>query len=141
MGQIIHQEFIQRPPKRVKDPRPVVFVRDKYTRAYASDEKDPVSGANHLYDITKIGNGPREAWPIVTTVAFQKGPIQEAGVNGAMNEDLIAIVIDRLEAFQQSPYKCRENAIAITKLEEALLWLNYRTSKREARGVEGTHSV
>jgi hypothetical protein len=34
---------------------------------------------------------------------------------------------------------CRENSIAITKLDEAILWLNARTNRREAEGVEGTH--
>lgn len=42
---------------------------------------------------------------------------------------------------QDSAYKCRENAIAITKLEEALLWLRKRTMNRERRGVEGTSRV
>ena len=30
-----------------------------------------------------------------------------------------------------------ENAITITKLEEALMWQNKRTLDREKRGVEG----
>ena len=46
-----------------------------------------------------------------------------------------------LNGFQNSDYKCRENAIAITKLEEALMWLRKRTMARENRGVEGTHLV
>jgi len=58
-----------------------------------------------------------------------------------MNEDLICMVIDRLEHFQNSEFACRENALAITKLEEALLWLRKRTMSREQRGVEGTHIV
>lgn len=70
---------------------------------------------------------------------FQEGPIQKNGVNGVQNEDLIAMVICRLEHFQQSDFSCRENALAITKLEEALLWLRKRTMGREKRGVEGTH--
>lgn len=74
-------------------------------------------------------------------ISFQDGPIKESGVNGIMNEDLIAIVIDRMQGFQSGDYKCRENAIAITKLEEALLWLRKRTTDRERRGVEGTHVV
>ena len=49
--------------------------------------------------------------------------IKECGVNGVNNEDLINMVIERLEHFQRSEYACRENAIAITKLEEALLLL------------------
>ncbi|MFT9371937.1 hypothetical protein [Paenibacillus polymyxa] len=57
------------------------------------------------------------------------------------NEDLIAMVIARLEGFQNSEFRNRYNAVAITKLEEALLWLRKRTLEREARGVEGTHTV
>jgi len=74
-------------------------------------------------------------------VSFQNGPINEAGVNGVHNEDLIAIVIDRMQGFQSGEYKCRENALALTKLEEALLWLRKRTQDRIDRGVEGTHVV
>lgn len=70
-------------------------------------------------------------------VHFQNGPINEVGVNGCQHEDLIAIVIDRLRSFQAGPFACRENDLALTKLEEALHWLNHRTAEREARGVEG----
>ena len=62
-------------------------------------------------------------------------------MNGVMNEDLLVMVVRRLEGFQNSEFKCRENAMAITKLEEALLWLHKRTMGRENRGVEGTHTV
>lgn len=39
----------------------------------------------------------------------------------------------------QNKFSCRENAIVITKLEEALMWLNKRTEDRKQRGVEGKH--
>ena len=78
---------------------------------------------------------------ILCDIHFQEGPIKECGVNGVCNEDLINMVIDRLEHFQNSPFRCRENALAITALEEALLWLRKRTMGREQRGVEGTHTV
>ena len=58
-----------------------------------------------------------------------------------MNEDLIAIVIDRMQGFQSGQFKCRENAVALTKLEEALMWLRKRTQDREDRGVEGTSTI
>ena len=38
-------------------------------------------------------------------------------------------------------YACRENACALTHLEEAMMWLQKRTRDRMARGVEGTHKV
>ena len=36
-------------------------------------------------------------------------------------------------------YPCRENAITITKLEEALMWQDARTKDRDGRGVEGKY--
>ncbi len=74
-------------------------------------------------------------------ILFQNGPIAEVGVNGVTHEALLSILIDRLQGFQSGPYACRENAIALTKLQEALMWLNSRTSARVARGVEGTSEV
>jgi len=76
---------------------------------------------------------------ILCKIHFQEGPIKESGLNGIFIEDLIAICINRLETFQKSDFRCRENACAITKLEESLLWLNKRTNNRQRRGVEGTY--
>jgi len=70
-------------------------------------------------------------------IKFQKGPLKEINLNGCFQEDLIEICIDRLRCFQQGAFSCRENAIALTKLEEALMWLNSRTKDRVKRGVEG----
>ena len=60
--------------------------------------------------------------------------------NGAFVESVIAAAIDRLEFYQGTKFRCRENALAITKLEEALHWCQHRTRDREARDVEGTHT-
>ena len=72
-------------------------------------------------------------------ISFQNGPIQEVGINGISNEALLAIVEDRLVGFQSGEYACRENAIALTKIQEAMMWLQKRTRDRIARGVEGTN--
>ena len=66
-------------------------------------------------------------------------PMEEP--NGAFVEDVIEAAKQRLEYFQQSKFVCRENALAITKLEEALHWLEHRRKDRAARGVEGTHEL
>jgi len=79
-----------------------------------------------------------QAWKNACVISFQDGPIAEAGINGISNEALVAVVIDRLQGFQSGDYKCRENAIALTKLEEAMHWLQHRTRERVSRGVEGT---
>jgi hypothetical protein len=76
---------------------------------------------------------------VSTSIQFQDGPIQEVGVNGISNEVLLAIVEDRLLGFQSGKYSCRENAIALTHIQEALMWLQKRTLDRMVRGVEGTN--
>jgi hypothetical protein len=45
-------------------------------------------------------------------------------------------LIDRL-TYLNNKFPCRENSIAITHIETALLWLNKRTNDRLNRGVEG----
>lgn len=92
-------------------------------------------GANHEYFIE---SAPEHGLLVSSSIRFQNGPIQEARINGISNESLLAIVIDRLQCFQTGDFKCRENAIALTKLEEAMHWLQHRTRERLARGVEGT---
>lgn len=93
-------------------------------------------GANHQYSL-RWKNERDETEPHVF-VGFQNGPIKEAGVNGITQEALLAVIIDRLRSFQSGPFSCRENAIALTHCEEALMWLQRRTRARIARGVEGT---
>lgn len=67
---------------------------------------------------------------------IQNGPIKEVGVNGCQVETIIAAAKMIIEGWNQK-LSCRENAIAITKLDEAILWLMKRTTDREKRGVEG----
>lgn len=90
-------------------------------------------GANHEYMV----HLPDERGGF--RISFQNGPINENGVNGLTQEVLLAIVADRLRSFQSGPYACRENALALTKIEEAQHWLHSRTLARMQRGVEGTN--
>lgn len=111
------------------------LLTSKYTKVFV--EKDFQYNAPHNF---LVYSNP-EPETVLARIHFQKGPIEECGVNGVANEDLINMIICRLEGFQNSDFNCRENALAITKLEEALLWLRKRTLARENRGIEGTHEV
>ena len=80
-------------------------------------------------------------------IDWQNGPLgrgdERQAPNGAFVETVISAVVQRIEWYQTvsgGKFKCRENALAITRLEEGLLWLDKRTRDREARQVEGTHS-
>jgi hypothetical protein len=52
---------------------------------------------------------------------------------------VIAAALQRIEHYNEGQFRCRENSFVIAKLEEALHWLNARTSRRVAAGTEGTH--
>lgn len=58
--------------------------------------------------------------------------------NGTTIEEMLRVVSERLTDLN-GKFPCRENALAITKVQEAKMWLEARTKDRIARGVEGTH--
>ena len=108
------------------------------TCVFVVDEPGP-GGAHHEYVIGGI-NANSE---IVTTgdkfarIKFQKGGVQEVGVNGCANEDLLGAVMHRLSCFQAGAFPTEENAAAIQHIDRALQALHRRTQQRQARGVEG----
>ena len=102
---------------------------------------EPGSGnAPHNYRIFIPDSVPlKEGVTVYYDLSFQNGPIAgPKDFNGITNEALLTVLIDRMRGFQSGPFACRENALALTKLEEALMWLQKRTRDRMARGVEGS---
>lgn len=113
--------------------------RENLNEVRVIDEQDTY-GAYHQYNIvTSVKEGlPHE---LVGTVYFQKGPRSEIdSTHGVMDGDLLEIVRHRLQCFQQGEFATRENAIALTHIEEALLWLNKRVEDRIERNVLGTYN-
>jgi hypothetical protein len=108
----------------------------KNTIVLVCDEPGPGNACHH-YEVSEVG-GPKKPTSALWEVKFQNGPVKENGVNGVQNEDLLAIVIHRLQGFQSGPYACQENADALVKCQEALMRMEDRTVVRERRGVEGT---
>jgi hypothetical protein len=72
------------------------------------------------------------------TITFYKKNIDGTEIDGTTLEEMLRVSITRLKDLNNR-FGCRENSIAITKLEEALMWLNKRTQDRIERGVEGKH--
>lgn len=115
---------------------------------FALDDPGP-GGAHHLYEVVKLNTGRiceeddtfrTRPENMLLTVQMQEGPRNSPDViHGVLDTDLLEIVRDRLTAFQAGPYACRENACALTHIEEALLWMNKRVEDRITRGVLGTY--
>ena len=73
-------------------------------------------------------------------ITFYKKNLDGGEESGTTLEEVIRVAILRLSNLNMR-FGCRENSLAITKLEEALMWLNKRTEDRIERGVEGKHQV
>lgn len=56
--------------------------------------------------------------------------------DGTTNEEVLEMLIDRMK-YLQAKFPCKENACAITHMEESLMWLEKRTRDRIKRNVEG----
>ena len=71
---------------------------------------------------------------------IQDGPIKEAGINGVQVTDMLLFCKEIYKSLNKA-YPCRENALTITKIEEAIHWQDARTKDRESRGVEGKNKL
>lgn len=112
--------------------------REKLNRVYAVDEPGN-GGANHRYEIISDPEKENPEQFVDTMIQFQSGPRHQWGsMLGVLDTDLLEIVRDRLKGFQKGEFATRENAIALTHIEEALLWMNKRVEDRIERGVLGT---
>lgn len=94
----------------------------------------------HRYELENFED-QREPGQVIQFI--EKEPIEGTDklrtlYDGTTNEEVLKVLIDRLRGLEQK-LPCRENSIAITKCEEALMWLEKRTAERRDRGVEGTH--
>lgn len=108
--------------------------REKLNKVFSIDEEG-AGGAYHKYLIVSdMGlHIPREQ-----EIEFQTGPrTEDDSIPGVANEDLLEIVRDRLKSFQAGPFSSRENACALTHIEEALMWMNRRVEDRIERNVLG----
>lgn len=116
--------------------------REKLNEVFTVDEKGN-GGAHHRYTIfTKESiNGEDLDNPVVGDIQFQNGARNTVGSEpGVLDTDLLEIARHRLQCFQQGDYATRENAIALTHIEEALLWMNKRVEDRIERNVLGTNN-
>jgi hypothetical protein len=72
-------------------------------------------------------------------IKFQDGPVPKMGVNGTTIEAILAILIRRLELFQEGSLACEENSRALNGLRDAEEALYDRAERRRAAGIEGTY--
>lgn len=111
--------------------------RENLNYVYAVDEKGN-GGANHRYLITDFLEGSAIT---ETVIQMQNGARKlPDSIHGVLDTDLLEIVRHRLQCFQQGLFSTRDNAVALTHIEEALMWMNRRVEDRIERNVLGTNN-
>ncbi len=110
---------------------------------YVDDIAGPGNG-RHKYVIVRAGTELDDVeaiadYELLAKIKYQQGPRAESdSETGVTDQDLLEIVRHRLQCFQQGDYATRENACALTHIEEALMWMAKRADDRAERGVLGT---
>ena len=119
--------------------------RENLNKVFAIDE--PSNGnACHTYGIYPVANtveysSDENKDNAMCIIQFQNGARKlPDSTHGVLDTDLLEIVRDRLKGFQSGEFATRENAIALTHIEEALLWMNKRVEDRIERNVLGTNN-
>ena len=114
--------------------------RNNLNEVYRVGDVGP-GGAYHEYEVKSVDPIDKYGRTMQRDIVFQKGPRNEPGsVHGVLDTDLLEIVRDRLICFQAGEFACRENACALTHIEEALMWMNKRVEDRVERNVLGTYN-
>lgn len=94
----------------------------------------------HLYELENFENKDLPGQELQFIEKKQIDGVLTTICDGTTNEELLSVLINRTE-YLNYKFPCRENAIAITKMQEALMWFEKRTVDRMKRGVEGKNKM
>ena len=100
-----------------------------------------VEGSRYFVPTYRVTNeGLEDGDPSV--IQFCKGNKEDESVerkNGFFTETLIQTAKQYLEDVNKGEMATRETSMAITKLDEALMWIAKRAEDRKLRNVQGTY--
>lgn len=116
--------------------------RNNLNRVFVVDESHPENNGHHHYRIKWLYKTPVGDCEASVPIDFQNGPrLLDSSIHGILDTDLLEIVRHRLVSFQAGQFASRENAIALTHIEEALMWMNKRVEDRAEAGKLGTNKI
>ena len=81
-------------------------------------------GLNNFNKVGQDGNVTGgHSYGVGIEIHWQDGPVVDGVRKGAVVEDVLGAALQRIEAYQDTRLSCRENDMAITKIQEAIHWL------------------
>lgn len=100
-----------------------------------------VPSATYIIPTFKVtDNGLEDGQPF--ELRFCKGDKSDSSKlrqEGFFTETLLQVCKEYLESVNIGELANRDTAMVITKLDEALMWINKRAEDRKLRGVQGTY--
>ena len=100
-----------------------------------------IDGATYSVPTYKVTNDGIEDGSGIDIV-FCKGNKEDESIlrqEGVFTETLIQTAKQYLESVNVGEMATRETSMVITKLDEALMWINKRAEDRKLRGVQATY--
>lgn len=100
-----------------------------------------IEGATYLVPTYKVTNEGIEDGAGIKIIFCKGNKEDEAALRqeGVFTETLVQTAKQYLESVNVGPMATRETSMVITKLDEALMWINKRAEDRKLRGVQGTY--
>lgn len=114
-----------------------VYPSSEKTILVAVDED--YGGAHHYSFVNSLGHQdgePKYDNDSGQSIQFVQKNLDGSMTPGVQSEQLLIALIDRHKKLNNK-FPSREGALAITKMEEALHWLEARVKERVERGVMG----
>ena len=123
--------------------------RNNLNEVFSVDDVHAINNGHHVYAIKLKNPKPSTELKIddaflepTIYIRFQNGArCEPESVSGILDTDLLEIVRDRLESFQRGKYANECNAEAKKHIEQALLYLTWRTEERFEENKLGTNKV
>lgn len=108
---------------------------EQQTKRHVVDALERMTSSNKTFIEIENAEDVIGVAPIVK-IKVQSDPIKMVGINGAQAVDMLEYIKCLFQSLNDR-FPCRENALTITKIEEAIHWQEARTKDRERRNVEG----
>lgn len=93
-----------------------------------------------VYEINSTGLNKIDNSLLIDFVKGNKLSEDNPRQEGVIVEDILGMLICHLESVNTGELANRHTSIAITKLQEALMWIEERIKDRESRNVLGTYN-
>lgn len=141
LGKLFHVSIDELVSKRIYDKSNLKQTNMSQEIKNPKTITEIVAGASYAVPTYKVTNeGLVDGDGI--TIVFCKGNKEDESAlrqEGVFTETLLQTVKQYLESVNVGALANQEDSMAITKIDEALMWINKRAEDRKTRGVQGTY--